>query len=368
MNHVNKYLRNFKPYQLASHAIWNASPEERKDILKLDWNESGIGPTPKVKERLLELINEADFFNLYPSTNNTKLYGLLSKYTSLPVENIQYFGSSDSLHEYICKLFISVGDPVAILWPSYDNFRLTVEINGGKIFYFDYGEDFSFDEKAFVDFIRNVNPSLVYICNPNNPIGCLHSVSFIEPLLKEFPEAMFLVDEAYYEFTNPKTTCAQLVTKYENLLVSRTMSKAFCLANFRFGYLLASKNNIQYISTIRNSKNITTFAQEAATMALEDVEYMENYVAEVNKAKRMFIDNVRKSLPIDIFDSEANFVLLRFRDYDEKKNVFEYLKSKLIFVRSTEQSQSVRNCLRISIGTCEQMDRVYKALEGFYGR
>ena len=78
MNHVNRYLRNFKPYKLASHTIWSVSPEERRNILKLDWNESTIGPSPKVKERLLELVNQGDFFNLYLSTNNAKLYDLPS--------------------------------------------------------------------------------------------------------------------------------------------------------------------------------------------------------------------------------------------------------------------------------------------------
>lgn len=368
MNHVNKYLRNFKPYKLASHKIWNVSPNERKDILKLDWNESTISPSPKVKERLLELVNEGDFFNLYPSTNNLKLYNLLSKYTCLPIENIQYFGSSDSLHEYICKLFISVGDPVVVLWPSYDNFRLTVEVNGGRIFYYEYNDDFTFNKDGFIEYLIKINPSLVYICNPNNPTGYLHPTEFIESLLVQFPETMFLVDEAYYEFTSNKTTCSKLVTKYENILVSRTMSKAFGIANFRFGYLLASKNNIQYISTIRNPKNITTFAQEAATMVLEDIDYMENYVKEVNEAKKLFIVAIKNSLPVIIFSSEANFVVIRFKDYDEKRQVFEYLENKNIFVRAIEQTQSVRNCLRISIGTREQMERVFNVLKGFYAR
>ena len=89
---------------------------------------------------------------------------------------------------------------------------------------------------------------------------------------------MFLVDEAYYEFS--KETCANLVQKYENIVISRTLSKAFALANFRFGYLLASESNIKSISNIRNPKNITTFAQVAATAALSDIPYMENYVNE----------------------------------------------------------------------------------------
>ena len=223
MNHVNKYLRNFKKYKLASHKIWTVSKEERANILKLDWNESTLSPSPLVKKRLTELVEDGTFFNLYPATNNERLYELLSKYTEMPIENIQYFGSSDSLHEYISKLFISVGDPVVILWPSYDNFRLTAEVNGGHVYYFEYNPDFSFDKEAFINYIEKKDASLVYICNPNNPTGYLHSVEYIKELLDRFPETMFLVDEAYFEFTSPKTTCAKLALDYENILISRTI-------------------------------------------------------------------------------------------------------------------------------------------------
>ena len=119
MKFPNKYLRNLKPYKLASHKIWGVAPDYRKDILKLDWNESTIPPSPKVKERIVKIMEEPCFFNLYPTTYNEELMDLLSVYTGLPKENLQYFGSSDALHEYVCKVFISVGDPVMILAPSF---------------------------------------------------------------------------------------------------------------------------------------------------------------------------------------------------------------------------------------------------------
>ena len=108
MKFPNKYLRNLKPYKLASHKIWSVEPEERPEILKLDWNEASIPPSPKVRERIHKILDEPCFFNLYPTTYNDELVSLLSDYVGLPKENVQYFGSSDALHEYICKVFISV--------------------------------------------------------------------------------------------------------------------------------------------------------------------------------------------------------------------------------------------------------------------
>lgn len=365
MDYINKYLRNFKPYKLASHKIWDASKEERSNILKLDWNEATIAPSPLVKERLMKLIMEDSFFNLYPSTHNKKLTAKLAIYCGLPDDNVQYFASSDSLHEYIAKLYISVGDPVLIIWPSYDNFRLTCEINGGFVNYYEFDQDFNFNQDAFLRAMDRIKPSLAYICNPNNPTGYLHSIKFIESLLVKYPNTMFLVDEAYYEFAGKDTSCSSLVLKYENLLISRTMSKAFAIANFRFGYLIASEKNIQYISTIRNPKNITTFAQEAAIAVLDDQEYMWNYVKEVNLAKVGFVNKL-KSMGIESFESHGNFVLIKVANPEVKKNLQIFLESRNIYVRNVNQSNGLENCLRLTIGTREQMERVIENIELFY--
>ena len=161
MRFINKYLRNLAPYKVASHKIWDVSAPERQQILKLDWNEATIPPSPLVKERLQELVKQDDIYFLYPSTNNKKLMALLADYCALPEENVQYFASSDSLHEYLVRMFVGVGDPILILSPSYDNFRLTCESQGAQIFYHDYEPDFSFDGDAFRKTIEAMSPSLV---------------------------------------------------------------------------------------------------------------------------------------------------------------------------------------------------------------
>lgn len=367
MKFPNKYLRNLKPYKLASHKIWSVSPEERPEILKLDWNEASIPPSPKVIERIRKILLEPCFFNLYPTTYNEELHELLSQYVQLPKENIQYFGSSDALHEYICKVFISVGDPVMILGPSYDNFRLTCQANGADVFFTYYNDDFSFNTTKFELDINKIEPAVVYICNPNNPTGNVHQQLYIEHLLNEFPDTLFLIDEAYYEFSG--ITCKDLVTKYDNILISRTMSKAFALANFRVGYLIASKDNVQFVNRIRNPKNLTTFAQEAACGALSDIQYMRDYVEEVHKAMKDFAadmkqyDNYFITLP-----SHGNFMMLRFPNYDQKKSLLDFLAANNIFARDTTQAECVKNCFRITIGTREQMKHVAEIIGTYYAK
>ncbi len=367
MKFPNKYLRNVKPYKLASHKIWTVESTKRSHILKLDWNEATIPPTPLVAKRLKTLLEGPSFFNLYPTTYNNELLEKLSSYVGLSVENIQYFGSSDALHEYLCKVYISVGDPVMILGPSYDNFRLTCQANGAEVFYSNYTENFTFNASQFESDIASKEPALVYICNPNNPTGNLHTMQYIESLLQSFPDTLFLIDEAYYEFSG--LTVKDLVLKYDNILISRTMSKAFALANFRIGYLIASKDNVAFINRIRNPKNLSTLAQEAAIAALDDIKYMQDYVQEVRRAKAVFIDRMQMFHEhLQIYPGYGNFLLVKFANHDSKMSLLQYLADHNVFVRDTTQHPSVYNCFRITIGTEAQMQHVANIISRYYER
>lgn len=367
MGFINKYLRNLKPYKLASHKIWAVNPQKRSGILKLDWNEATVPPSPKVEARLRELLDGPGFFNLYPTTRNDRLLEAISGFTGLPAENIQYFGSSDVLHEYICRSFLCPEDKVLILGPSYDNFRLTAQGGGAEVSFFNYSEDFTFDAAGFEAAIKDLAPALVYICNPNNPTGNFHTPDYIKHLLEAFPKVLFLIDEAYGEFAG--ASAKELVLSHENILVTRTLSKAFAMANFRFGYLLSSAENIAAIGKIRNPKNISTLTQEAAIAALEDYPYMLSYVDKVHKGQEYFISEcARFADHFKVFPSRGNFNLLKFNSREGKLALLAYLADHDIFVRDTTQAPSVETCFRVTIGTKEQMERVVKEIESFYAK
>jgi len=364
MRYVNKFLRNLAPYKVASHKIWDVLPEERHKILKLDWNEATIPPSPLIQKRLSELINKYPNFNLYPSSYNEELH-TFSDYAGVPKENLQYFASSDVLHEYIVRVFVTVGDPVLILGPTYDNFRLTCEAQGGKVYYSEYSHDFLLSEEDFENDIINYNPSLVYICNPNNPTGNLLSLEYLEHLFSNYTETLFLIDEAYYEFTG--VSAKDLIFKFENLLISRTMSKAFALASFRIGYLLSCSDNINTISKVRNPKNFTTYAQVAAIAALTDIKYMKDYVQEVNLSKLQFINFIKSYTPLlQVFNTNGNYLLIRVSDEEIKKNLISRLEANNIFVRDFTHSRLLFDCFRITIGTRGQMSIVEGVIRDFF--
>lgn len=360
---MNKYIKKLKPYSLTSHKAWEYTNKE--DVLKLDWNEASISPTPLVRERVIKLA-ETGMFNWYPDVKRDEILNLLQDYVGIGKENLQYFASSDSLHEYIATMLLTVGKSVLALGPTYDNFRLTCESMGANVVFFQYDSDFSFDLNAFRQEILDKKPSLVYICNPNNPTGFLHSVETIEALLREFPSTYFLVDEAYYEFD--KITCKDLVLDYNNLLITRTFSKAFAIANFRIGYLISSTDNIAVINKIRNPKNISSFSQEAAIAVLSDIAYMEDYVRQVNETKTFFTRELNLLLKekAKIYAIGGNFVFIDFVKSEYKNNFIRSLEEKRIFVRNLSFDYKKGNYVRVTIGTQEQMRRVLRVIEEQY--
>lgn len=361
---VNEYILNLRPYKPVPQEIWSVGPAERRELLKLDWNEATIEPAPEVKKAVKALVTNEDFFHLYPLIQNKELLGLLSQYAGVPVGNIQYFASSDSLHEYIGRLYIKPGDKVMLLWPSYDNFRSTIEGNGAKIVYSDIGPELRFSFNKLKRDIAQETPKMVYICNPNNPVGFCLSFVQVNELVRDFPNVLFVIDEAYAEFSGVSSN--SLVRTYENMLITHTMSKAFALANLRFGYLVASEDNIEAISRIRNPKNIPTITQVAVTAALKRIDYMLEYVQEVKAARELFVRLISQSEIseyLSAYSSESNFVLLKCKDIETKSRIYYHLREKNIYIRQLTQSASLLDCVRVTIGTREQMKKVYDVMK-----
>ena len=160
-----------------------------------------------------------------------------------------------------------------------------------------------------------------------------------------------------------------MVLQYDDILISRTMSKAFALANFRLRYLIAGKDNVQFINKIRNPKNLSTFAQVAGCAALEDTQYMWNYVKEVHFGMVYFKEAMQRYVDkIFVHPSHGNFMLLEFNNYEEKVALLNYLAEHNIFVRDTTQVPMVRNCFSITIGTTEQMSHVVDVINTYFSK
>ena len=359
--HENKNIKKLKPYKLSTHKAWENIDDG--DVLKLDWNEATCSASPGVIERVSHFIKNGRL-NWYPDVANNELLEKLAKYVGISKEKIQYFGSSDYLQEYISTCYLDQDDIVLILGPTYDNFRVTAESVGSKVKFFYLDENFKFNHEAFIKHLNEINPKFVYICNPNNPTGTLIKKNTIKNLLMLFPDTMFLIDEAYYEFAGE--SCASLVNNFNNILISRTFSKAFAIASFRIGYAVSAEQNIINLSKIRNSKNITQLSQIAAIAALDDIKYTKEYIEEVKSAKDVFVRFLEKykKFGIDPIDGYGNYILIKIKN-GHKIKLLSYLETKKIYVRDYGHVSGMEDCIRITIGTSEQMAYVSEEIENY---
>ena len=306
-------------------------------------------------------------YNRYPDPRQKVLKARVSALKGLPVENIFIGNGSDEAIDLCYRVFCTPGkDNAVIIAPSYGMYSVCADINDIESRQVPLNEDFSLPVERLLA-ATDERTKLMWICSPNNPTGNVHTKEYIEHLLNEYPDTLFLVDEAYYEFAG--ITCKDLVRSYDNLLISRTMSKAFALANFRLGYLIASKDNIQFINKIRNPKNLSTLAQEAACAALSDVDYMWRYVEEVKRGKEYFMEASKQYFDkYIVHPSYGNFLLLEFKTHADKMALLTYLADHNIFARDTTQAPMVYNCFRITIGTMEQMRQVISIIDSFYSK
>ena len=357
---INKNLEKIIPYKLSSHEAWDFTDDS--DTLKLDWNEATVKPSPKVIKRILKVINNGKL-NWYPNINNVELINKIANYNSVKSEQVQYFASSDSLHEYIVRAFINSSDIVLSVSPTYDNFRAVAESHGANIHYYNLDSNFNLDFKKLNEDLILIKPKVVYIVNPNNPTGTLYNTEELSALINKNRSILFIIDEAYYEFS--KKTMSIHIGRFNNLMISRTFSKAFALASFRIGYLISSETNIEILNRIRNPKNISLFAQEAALAALEDLEYTENYVSSVLEAKIIFTNYLKELKWIKYYKGSGNFIFIKLKNNQLKNRFIKFLKQNKIFIRDYGHLQSTKNFVRITIGTKSQMKLVINQIKDF---
>ena len=162
---------------------------------------------------------------------------------------------------------------------------------------------------------------------------------------------MFIVDEAYYEFA--KQSSCHLVVSHKNLIVTRTFSKAFGLASVRLGYCMGHPDTLSHLRKIRNGKAVNSLAQLCGIAALDDLDYLDSRIDEMNDAKKFFVDN----LPHEYYavDSQTNFVLLKTPD---SKKLLNKMKDNKILIRDRSSFDNLENCVRITIGSKKQIIRV----------
>ena len=335
---VRKSISNLQTYNVGGRSDLSSDWE------CFDWNESEFPPTNKV----FEVMKSFYRYERYPDITATQLKNKLSDYVSLPVDFIEVYNGSDDALKDIITVFVDKDTHVLSYQPSYTQVNTFITTNTENYMKVNIKDPLGKHEYDF-DYCK-VN-EVVYLVNPNNPTGKLLPVEEIKKLVKTYPNTLFIVDEAYYEFA--KQSCSHLVVSHKNLIVTRTFSKAFGLASVRLGYCMGHPDTLSHIRKIRNGKAVNTLGQLCGIAALNDLDYLQSRIDEMNDAKKFFIDNLPNYY--NALDSDANFVLVKTPD---SKKLLEKMKENKILIRDRSAFDNLDNCVRITIGSKKQIIRV----------
>ncbi len=316
----------------------------------LDFNERTLSPSSKVQKAIQNLLR-TNTLQIYPEYG--ELERKLAKYVGVEEDQILVTNGSDQAIDLIFRTFTDSGDKVVIPTPSFAMFYQSAQIVGNEILKPLYlREDLSFPLEETLGIIDE-SIKLIVICNPNNPTGTLVSVGDIEKIVKKAPDAAILVDEAYFEFS--QVSVVSLIKKYPNIIVTRTLSKAFGLPSIRLGYIVASKVFINELSKVRSPYDVNMVAYTAAIAALDDLKSIKRYVSEVMNQAKPMVEEFFTNNGINFYQSGGNFLLYRpVRKQEEK-----ILKENGILVRPQNKT-NIENTIRISIGTLDQMRQFIK--------
>lgn len=335
---VRKSISNLQTYNVGGRSDLSSDWE------CFDWNESEFPPTNKV----FEVMKSFYRYERYPDITAKQLKNKLSEYVSLPVDFIEVYNGSDDALKDIITVFVDKDTKVLSYQPSYTQVNTFITTNTENYMKVNIKDPLGKHEYDF-DYCR-IN-DVVYLVNPNNPTGKLLPVEEIEKLVKQYPNTLFIVDEAYYEFA--KQSCTHLVVSHKNLIVTRTFSKAFGLASVRLGYCMAHPDTLSDVRKIRNGKAVNALGQLCGIAALNDLDYLQSRIDEMNDAKKFFIDNLPNYY--QAVNSDANFVLVKTPD---SKKVLEKMRENKILIRDRSAFENLENCVRITIGSKKQIIRV----------
>lgn len=348
-------------YRISSQRAWEIE-STGAEVFKLDWNEADTIPSPNVMRAVQDLLRNPHSIHWYPEATSRELIAALAEYAGLPTQNVLLTHGSDLAMELVSTCFVRPGDKVVMVMPSYDNFRAVVEQRGAEVIKFKYTGETDFPLENFSEILRQHAPRLVYLVNPNNPIGYTLGMEKIQQILECCTRlsTILIVDEAYFEFCG--ITAAGLVTRSSHLLVTRSFSKAFGLAGLRLGYLLAPAQIMGVLARANNPKSVTSFAKVGALAALKDLTHVHNYVSVVQESRAEY-ERLFKRYGLKFYPSDSNFILFQC---DDPKSLIRSLENRNIFVRDqTAQFDGVGH-IRISVGGRESTAVAICALEEFF--
>lgn len=332
----------------------------RADYFRFDRNERTTLFTEEEFQGMLATLTPYDFVaygELEP------FYLKITKWLNIDRDNILLTSGSDMGIKTIFETFIEGDDKVLVTLPNYAMFSIYTRMFGGVELINWYNKDLTLDVDSLLDNITE-DIKLIIISNPGHS-GKTVSESDLLRLIKKAKDqnSIIVIDEAYYHFYN--NTMLKYIDEFDNLIITRTFSKAFGLASLRIGMLIACKSMIDELYRVKLIHEITGVAAKIGTYMLDHMNIVEDYVANVNKGKSVLYNRLPE-LGIEVFESDSNFVFFRIPDPIKAKGLTKFLETKNMYIKGPFSDNSLDGLHRVSVGDAEQMELFCKELENYY--
>ncbi len=306
--------------------------------------------------------------NRYPDPLQRALKAEIAQYYGLSADNILLGNGSDEPIDLLVRAFCvpqpetldaTDADAILITPPTYGMYEVCANVNNIRVIESSLLDDYSLNAE---DIIHKISPSLklIFLCSPNNPTGNLLDTSAILQITKA-TSGLVLVDEAYADFGQQSMLKAML--DYPNLVILKTFSKAWGLASIRLGMLFAHQDVLFWLNRIKAPYNINRMTIDCALQMLPKATNMAEQVQVIVAERQRIVSFLEQSVLVEkVFPSDANFVLVRFKD---AQTIFDYLLTLGIVVRNRANLPECRGCLRLSVGLPQENDALMAALRAY---
>ena len=327
-------------------------PLSGREGLRLDFNENTVGCSPRVLQRLREL--DAEQIARYPEREPVERV-VEDFLKTNPDELLLTNGIDEAIH-LLCETFLEPEDEAIIVVPTFSMYEISAAATGARVVKVMAGEDFRFPVGALRAAITP-RTRLIAVANPNNPTGAVATSRELQQIARSAPDAALLVDEAYFEFCGE--TMLGAWRDLPNLFVARTFSKAYGMAGMRVGVLAGDAAQISMVRKVASPYNVNGLALACLPEALADQQYVRSYVEQVCTGRERLQQEFEK-LGIEYWPSHANFVLARLGRLC--KPFIAAMKASGILLRDRSSDTGCAGCVRITLGTSEQTERLLSAL------
>jgi histidinol-phosphate aminotransferase len=332
---IRENIKSLKPYSSARDEYIDTSTAE---MIFLDANENPF----------------ENGVNRYPDPQQNKVKDRLSEIKNIDKKNILLGNGSDEVLDLIFRVFCEpTKDNVITLPPTYGMYSVLANVNAIENRTVVLNDSFQPDIHQILE-VADKNSKILFLCSPNNPTGNTFIIEKVELLLSKF-NGLVVLDEAYIDFSDR-------LEEFPNLIITQTLSKAFGLAGIRLGVCYASEEIITVLNNIKPPYNVNELTQQRAISRLQQMDEIKNEVAQLISERKRLKKELESCVSFieTVYESDGNFLLIKVDDATKR---YQQLIEYGVVIRNRTTQPLCENCLRISVGVCEENQRLIGALK-----